>query len=305
MIGGAVGPPTPVSAMPDVVVVAFGHSRLEAAAAEAEKFAVGPWRPSWSGAEHAAAVEQVRAAIGRGDVYQANVVGHSRADYTGDAAGVLGAVLSLPGASYGGALSGEGWGVASASPECFVDVVDGVVTTKPIKGTAPATASGAQELHSSVKERAEHVMIVDLERNDVARVARPGTVEVPELFGLREWCGLWQAESTVSAQLQDGAGLADLLRALCPPGSVTGTPKLAALDHIAAAEPVGRGPAMGALGYYTPERLSLGLTIRTVAVDESSVHVWAGGGITWRSVPEAEVAEAAAKVVPIKSALSR
>src|SRR5581483_11001645 len=97
----------------------------------------------------------------------------------------------------------------------------------------------------------------------------------------------WQAESTVSAELAPGTGLPELLRAVCPGGSVTGAPKLAALDAIAALEPVGRGPSMGAFGWIGPGSVDLGLTIRTVAVDTERVHVWAGGGITWDSDPAA------------------
>jgi para-aminobenzoate synthetase component 1 len=147
-------------------------------------------------------------------------------------------------------------------------------------------------------------MIVDLERNDLARVAVTGTVRVDELYAIRRWCGLWQAESVVSADLADGVGLADVLRAMCPGGSVTGAPKLAALDVIAGLEPVGRGPSMGAYGWVTRRRIDLGLTIRTVAVDAERVHVWAGGGITWGSDPKAEVAEAAAKAAPLCAALA-
>jgi para-aminobenzoate synthetase component 1 len=175
--------------------------------------------------------------------------------------------------------------------------------TRPIKGTRPATVRGRAELLGSVKERAEHVMIVDLERNDLARVARTGTVRVDELYAVRRWCDLWQAESTVSAELEPGIGLADLLRAVCPGGSVTGAPKLAALDLIAGLEPVGRGPSMGAFGWISPDGIDLGLTIRTVAVDADRVHLWAGGGITWDSDPDAEVAEAAAKAAPLQAAL--
>lgn len=120
-------------------------------------------------------------------------------------------------------------------------------------------------------------MIVDLERNDLARIARTGSVRVDELFAVRRWCDLWQAESTVSATVADGLGLADLLRAVCPGGSVTGAPKRAALEQIAALEPVGRGASMGALGWVAPGRVDLGLTIRTAAVDTDRVHVWAGG----------------------------
>jgi para-aminobenzoate synthetase component 1 len=201
-------------------------------------------------------------------------------------------------------LSGEGWAVACASPETLVEVRAGRVVTRPIKGTRPASAAGRAQLLASAKERAEHVMIVDLERNDLARIAATGTVRVDDLYAVRRWCDLWQAESTVSATLAPGAGLVDVLRAVCPGGSVTGAPKRAALDLIAALEPVGRGPSMGAFGWIGPGFVDLGLTIRTVAVDADRVHVWAGGGITWDSDPAAEVAEAAAKAAPLRAALA-
>jgi para-aminobenzoate synthetase component 1 len=249
-------------------------------------------------------VQKVRAAIARGDVYQVNVVGHASAAYRGDPMPALRRLTGLPGAAYGGVLVGEGWAIASASPELLVRVEGGTVETRPIKGTRPATSTGRRELIESAKERAEHIMIVDLERNDLAHIARTGTVDVPELFAVRRWCDLWQAESRVVAQLADGVDLAGLLRAVCPGGSVTGAPKLAALEQIAALEPVGRGASMGALGWLDADRLELGLTIRTVAVDGERLHLWAGGGITWDSDPMAEVAEAAAKAAPLRAALA-
>jgi para-aminobenzoate synthetase component 1 len=265
---------------------------------------LGDWRASWTPARHAAAVSQVRAAIGRGDVYQVNLVGHASAGYTGDPLPALRRVAGLPGARYPGVMRGAGWAIACASPETLVEVVDGRVLTRPIKGTRPATALGRAELFASAKERAEHIMIVDLTRNDLSRLARTGSVRVDELFAIRRWCDLWQAESTVSAALAPGIGLAELLRAVCPGGSVTGAPKHAALAEIARHEPVGRGPSMGGLGWIGAGRLDLGLTIRTVAVDADRVHLWAGGGITWSSDPAAEVAEAAAKAGPIRAALT-
>src|SRR5690606_25866658 len=265
---------------------------------------VGAWRPSWSPHEHAEAVRAVQAAIAAGDVYQVNLVGHASAPYTGDPTAALRRVAALPGARYAGVLRGDGWAVACASPETLVTVTGGRVVTRPIKGTRPATARGRMELLASPKERAEHIMIVDLERNDLARLARTGTVRVDELFVLRRWCDLWQAESQVSARLRPGVGLAELLRAVCPGGSVTGAPKRSALQLIAQLEPVGRGPAMAALGWVDHDRVDLGLTIRTVAVDAARVHVWAGGGITWSSDPHAEVAEAAAKAAPLRAALA-
>jgi para-aminobenzoate synthetase component I len=236
-------------------------------------------------------------------VYQVNLVGHASAPYHGDPGDALRRVAALPGAHYGGVLAGSGWVVACASPETLVAVTRGRVTTRPIKGTRPATAAGRAELLASTKERAEHVMIVDLERNDLARVAVTGSVRVDELYGVRRWCGLWQAESTVSARLVPGTGLAALLDAVFPGGSVTGAPKRAALDVIAALEPTGRGPSMGAFGWVGPDRVDLGLTIRTVAADGDRLHLWAGGGITWGSDPTAEVAEAAAKAAPVQDAL--
>jgi para-aminobenzoate synthetase component 1 len=213
-------------------------------------------------------------------------------------------VAELPGARYAGVLRGEGWAIASASPETLVEVIGGRVVTRPIKGTRLATPAGRRELLESSKERAEHIMIVDLERNDLAQIAATGSVRVDDLYAIRRWCDLWQAESEVSARLADGIGLATLLRAVCPGGSVTGAPKRSALAELARWEPVGRGASMGALGWVGAGRLDLGLSIRTVAVDAHRVHLWAGGGITWGSDPAAEVAEAAAKAAPLRAALA-
>jgi para-aminobenzoate synthetase component 1 len=317
MVGFTGGAPTPVPAVPDLVAVVYRHHPIDAApvptypprppvraaSPRVAGWQLGPWRDGWTAAEHAAAVQRARAAIARGDVYQVNLVGHASAPYVGDPLPPLWRLSALPGARYGGALTGADWAIASASPETLVEVSGGRVWTRPIKGTRPATEAGRRELLASAKERAEHVMIVDLERNDLARVARTGSVRVDELYALRRWCDLWQAESVVSATLVQGCGLADLLRAVCPGGSVTGAPKLAALAEIAALEPVGRGASMGALGWISAGRVDLGLTIRTAAVDADRLHVWAGGGITWGSDPQAEVAEAAAKARPLRAAL--
>jgi para-aminobenzoate synthetase component 1 len=306
-IGAPAGPASPAPAVPDVVAVVWESSPPPPAPAPGPASAgwrLGPWRPSWTPSRHAAAVTEVREAIGRGDVYQVNLVGHASAEYQGDPLPALRRVTALPGARHAGLLRGAGWAVACASPETLLAVAGGRVATGPIKGTRPATPAGRAQLLDSVKERAEHIMIVDLARNDLARVAITGTVGVDELYAVRRWCDLWQAESVVSAGLGDGTGLAELLRAVCPGGSVTGAPKRAALELIAAIEPVGRGASMGALGWVGPDRIDLGLTIRTAAADAHRVHVWAGGGITWGSDPAAEVAEAAAKAAPLRAALA-
>ncbi|GAA0725945.1 hypothetical protein GCM10010199_37020 [Dactylosporangium roseum] len=317
---------SPTTTVPALVAVVYEHGPRRAPDADGPARPVpGPWRGSlpgsgtgslpgswtgsWTDAQHARAVEEVRAAIARGDVYVVNLVGHASAPFAGDPRAALARVAALPGARYGGVLRGDGWWVASASPETLVEVSGGRAVTRPIKGTRPATAEGRAELLASAKERAEHVMIVDLERNDLGRVARVGSVRVDELFAIRRWSGLWQAESTVSARLAGGVGLAELLRAVWPGGSVTGAPKLAAIEVATRLEPVGRGPSMGAFGWigHGPGgalTVDLGLTIRTVAIAGGRAHVWAGGGIVWDSDPQAEVAEAAAKAAPVKAALS-
>ncbi|MGC5030931.1 chorismate-binding protein [Micromonospora sp. DT229] len=304
MVGGTPGPPSPAD-LPDIAVVVYGHTDTPPppAATPTTGWWRGPWTESWTPHQHATAVEQVRHAIARGDVYQVNLVGHAAAPYAGNPLPALARLGRLPGARYGGVLTGPDWAIGCASPETLIEVHHGTLTTRPIKGTRPATRAGHADLLASAKERAEHIMIVDLERNDLARIAATGSVRVDDLFAVRRWCDLWQAESTIRAQAADGLSLADLLRAVCPGGSVTGAPKLAALQHIAALEPVGRGASMGGLGWISPGHIDLGLTIRTAAVDREAVHVWAGGGITSDSDPYAEVAEAAAKTTPVRAAL--
>ncbi|RIV37349.1 chorismate-binding protein [Micromonospora radicis] len=303
LAGGNPGPANPAD-LPEVAVVVYAHTDTPPAPPATTGWWHGPWTESWQPHQHAHAVHTARQAIGRGEVYQVNVVGHASAPYTGDPLPALTRLGRLPGARYGGVLTGTGWAIGCASPETLIEVHHGTLTTRPIKGTRPATTAGRTDLLTSAKERAEHIMIVDLERNDLARIAATGSVRVDDLFAVRRWCDLWQAESTVRATAAPGLGLADLLRAVCPGGSVTGAPKLAALDHIATLEPVGRGASMGALGWITPGHLDLGLTIRTAAVDRHRLHVWAGGGITWDSDPDAEVAEAAAKTAPVRAALA-
>jgi para-aminobenzoate synthetase component 1 len=291
------GRPTPVP-VPEVVAVAY--QRGPAPAAEVGGAEVGEWDTRWPYAVHSAAVEQVLAAIARGEVYQANVVGHRHAPFTGDPAALASAVASRP-YLYGGMLVGDGWAVGSASPEQLVRVDGTRITTVPIKGTD----RDREALLASAKDRAEHVMIVDLERNDLARVTRAGSVQVEELYALSAWAGLWHATSTVAGELEPGTTTLDVLRALAPGGSVTGAPKRAACAVLAELEPVGRGVSMGAFGFLWPGGLDLGLSIRTIAASEGRVHLWAGGGITWSSDPGSEVREAHAKAAPVLSALAQ
>jgi len=257
-------------------------------------FATGQWHTTWSPREYAAAIETVRSAIFEGDVYQVSLVQHLQADFSGDPLAV-GAALAPLRPLEPAPLQGEGWTIVSASPELLLQKRGDVVRTSPIKGTRPAGVS-----IESAKDVAEHVMIVDLERNDLSRVCVPGTVRWPELLVERALAGVTHLVATVEGELRPGVTLTELLEAVLPGGSVTGCPKSTALELIAELEPVGRGASMGALGrIYANGDLDLALTIRTFAIADNAIHLWVGGGIVWDSQPEAEIEESWVKARPL------
>jgi len=261
----------------------------------------GRWEPTWKASEYAAAIEEVRAAIARGDVYQVNLVQHLSASFADDPA-ALAAALAGFAPLVPEPFVADDWAVVSASPELFLSRRGRRIWTMPIKGTRPAGRAG--ELTRSEKDAAEHVMIVDLERNDLARVCEPGSIRWPELMAARPLVGVEHMVSTVEGRLRHGVGLAELLEATFPGGSVTGAPKIAALDLIAGLEPVGRGASMGALGrVYGNGDLELALTIRTFAIADDRIHLWVGGGVVWDSDPAAEVEESWTKARPLLDAI--
>ena len=270
---------------------------------------IGPWQRTWAERDHAAAVEAVRAAIAAGDVYQVNLVQHLSAAFAGSAASLAArlAPLTQPndapiGDSDWRLFEGDEWAIVSASPELFLSRRGSRVWTRPIKGTRPL--GEREELLASPKDAAEHVMIVDLERNDLSRVCLPGSVRWPELMAAEPLAGVEHLVSTVEGELRPDVGLAEILTATFPGGSVTGAPKIAAVDLIAALEPVGRGASMGALGSVRGNGdLDLALTIRTFAIAEGRLHLWVGGGIVWDSDPRAEVEESLLKAEPLLSAI--
>ena len=261
-------------------------------------YAIGDWRATWSERDYAEAVDIVRAAIAEGDVYQVNLVQHLSADFDGDPVALARALAPLRPLEPD-PLEGDGWTIVSASPELLLSRRGSRIRTSPIKGTRPAGVPV-----ESAKDAAEHVMIVDLERNDLARVARAGSVRWPELLAERELAGVTHLVATVEAELREDVGLTELLEAVLPGGSVTGCPKIAALDVIAQLEPVGRGAAMGALGrIHSNGDIELALTIRTFAIVDGAIHLWVGGGIVWDSDPADEVEESWVKARPLLAAI--
>ena len=263
-------------------------------------FRIGHWEPTWAETDYALAIESVKHSIARGDVYQVNLVQHLSAPFDGDAS-ALGDRLAPLSPLHGRPLEGDGWTIASASPELFLSRRGDRVWTRPIKGTRPA---GSLELVHSEKDAAEHLMIVDLERNDLSRVCVPGSVVWPELLAPHHLAGVEHLVSSVEGRLREGVTLTELLEAIFPGGSVTGAPKIAAIDLIAELEPVGRGASMGALGVVYPNGdLDLALTIRTFAVADGRIHLWAGGGIVWDSEPAEEIEESWVKARPLLAAV--
>jgi para-aminobenzoate synthetase component 1 len=246
------------------------------------------WASSLDRQGFAKRVGVIREAIAAGDVYQVNLCRRLSAPLPAgfDILGLGTALGSAHAAPHSAVVSlpSAGTAVASASPERFLARSGDMVESRPIKGTAvSATGLGP-------KDRAENVMIVDLVRNDLGRVCEYGSVEVPGLCEVEEHPGLVHLVSTVRGRLRRGRGWADLLTATFPPGSVTGAPKIAALDVIADLEPVPRGVYCGAVGWVDADRLEgdLNVAIRTFWVEDGELHLGTGGGITWDSDPEAE-----------------
>ena len=193
--------------------------------------------------------------------------------------------------------------ILSASPEPFLAVdAAGQVTTDPIKGTRPRGRTREEdrglacELLASEKDRAENVMIVDVLRNDLGRVCVPGTVRVPRLCRLERTAAVQHLVSTVTGQLAPGRDAFDLLAASFPGGSITGAPKIRAMELLESLEPVRRGPYTGALGWIGPDgAMATSILIRTFVADGTRLTLHVGGGITYRSDPAAEWDETVAK----------
>ena len=194
--------------------------------------------------------------------------------------------------------------IASASPERFISLKQGLIETRPIKGTLKRGSTPSEDIYlanklsMSEKDRAENVMIVDLLRNDLGRVAVPGSVQVTRLFEIEQYPTLWQMTSKVEAQIPQELGIAEIFTALFPCGSVTGAPKVSAMKRIAGWETSPRGPYCGAVGYILPGGGAMfNVAIRTALHDTQTgeLSYGVGGGIVWDSTADEEYAEALSK----------
>jgi para-aminobenzoate synthetase component I len=294
------------------------HARLTIPSGSAEKpadSALDPDGPfvftsSLSRQAYEAGVTTIRGHIERGDIYQANLTRRLETPFdadpwqpyrrlrTGDPS-LFAAYLDLGPSPE----TGRPRALLSASPEPFLSVdAEGIVASDPIKGTRPRGRDRAEdralacELLASAKDRAENVMIVDVLRNDLGRVCVPGSVRVPRLCRLERTAAVQHLVSTVTGRLSSGRDAFDLLAASFPGGSITGAPKIRAMDILERLEPVRRGPYTGALGWVGPDgAMQTSILIRTFVADGRRLTLHVGGGITWGSDPAAEWDETVAK----------
>ncbi len=263
-------------------------------------------------AHHLDAVAQTRTRIAAGEIFQANICLRLDAACTDSPAALLSRALDHVSPPYAAAFTTPRGGIVSLSPELFLRRQGRDVVTGPIKGTVARdenrviAARALERLRGSEKDAAEHVMIVDLMRNDIGRVCEYGSVVAPRRPEAEAHPGLWHLVSRVRGRLRAGVGDADLLRATFPPGSVTGAPKVQSLKVIADLEPTGREVYTGAVGLASPVAgLELNVVIRTLELGDGQVWLGAGGGIVADSEPRTELEEALAKARPIAAAVGR
>jgi para-aminobenzoate synthetase component 1 len=243
------------------------------------------------------AVERVVEHLRAGDAFQVNLAQRLLAPDPGNPVAMYLRLRERNPAPFGGYFDGGSWQVVSASPERFLRVDGEAVETRPIKGTRPLGDDAGRQLLASEKDRAENVMIVDLLRNDLARVCRDESVEVPTLFGLERYAHVQHLVSVVTGRLRPECGVADLLAATLPGGSITGAPKVRAQEIIASLEPTARGAYCGALAWigfpdaFGRQSMDSSVLIRTLTASRGWVQAPVGGGVVVQSDPEAEYEE--------------
>jgi para-aminobenzoate synthetase component 1 len=260
---------------------------------------VDEWVSSLSRDEYIEYVARLREHIAAGDVYQVNACRILSSNLREDHGlrGLMSRIVSANPAPFASYLNLPEIEIASASPERFISLTDGSIKSSPIKGTS-ATNEFLEKDHS------ENLMIVDLIRNDIGRIAVTGSVTTPRLLAAEEHPGLFHLVSDVSAKVRPEVDIVEILRALMPPGSVSGAPKSSALKIIKANE-VARGPYCGAIGWYESGRAEIAVGIRTFWRSEGRIHFGTGAGITWGSQPEAEWEETELKARRLISLVAR
>jgi para-aminobenzoate synthetase component 1 len=292
-----------------------GAGILAQAKVESAGVALTPLRPKISRAAYGDAMEKVMAYIADGDCYQINLTFPMETELTGSPLGLYGALRARQAVGHGSYVDlGVGPVLVSRSPELFIRLdATGRIEARPMKGTAPRDpdpmrdAELAEELRASAKGQAENLMIVDLLRNDISRVAKVGSVKVPELFKVEHYATLHQMVSRVVGQLVDAPSMAGVMTALFPCGSITGAPKIRAMQIIHEVEPFARNAYCGAIGWMAPDgAASFSVAIRTLSVFEGGqVVLNVGGGVVQDSTTDGEWEEALWKARYVQGLISR
>ncbi|UOQ95271.1 aminodeoxychorismate synthase component I [Halobacillus shinanisalinarum] len=277
----------------------FTKPQYEGVTSSSHSYSLTPWELGTTYEEYQEGIEQIKAAIERGDTYQVNYTARLQAAFSGDTFSFYKQLVSNQQSSYSAYMSlGNEQYILSASPELFFRKNGSNLVTRPMKGTARRGRTLAEDenykkaLSLSDKDQAENLMIVDLLRNDVGRLALPGTVKVPELFAIETYPTVHQMTSTVEAQLPENTPMYEIFRSLFPCGSITGAPKVRTMEYIASLEKTPRDVYCGAIGYMTPnEEAVFNVPIRTVLLNQGQAVYGTGGGITWDSTTNGEYEE--------------
>lgn len=268
---------------------------------EPDTAGLSDFQPQLDAAGYAAGFQTVHDYICAGDIYQANLTFPITMQATGSAEGLYHALERLQPVRYGALIEQEnGPAILSRSPELFFRTdTTGKIETRPMKGTQPRSEDPTEDarrryfLQTDEKNRAENLMIVDLLRNDLSRISLPGSVRVPELFSIESYATVHQMTSLISGQMEPGTGLSDIFRALFPCGSITGAPKLRAMEILADLEPAAREIYCGTIGWAAPDgRAEFNVAIRTLLLDEGHVTLNVGGGLVYDSTADSEYEEA-------------
>jgi len=252
------------------------------------------YRITISQKKYRAKVGRIRRLIRDGEVYQINFTTRVRFGARRSAWETFSALFQRHPVPYAAFLNTGSEQIVSLSPELFFEIARGRITVKPMKGTSDRgryleeDRAAAEQLAKSKKNRAENVMIVDLLRNDLGRICRTGSVKTPKLFEVERYPSVWQMTSTVQGELRNDCTVESLVSALFPSGSVTGAPKIRAMEHIARLEDSARGAYTGAIGFFAPGRARFNVAIRTLAMEQQHGIMGIGGGITYDSNSAAE-----------------
>ena len=270
------------------------------------------WQSNMSAEQYQEKFNKVQDYLLSGDCYQINLAQRFSANYTGNEYHAYCALRHENKAPFSAFLRFENSAILSISPERFLQLTDNKVQSKPIKGTRPRSddpiidQANANELKHASKDKAENLMIVDLLRNDISRVCKAGSVKVPEIFAIESFPAVHHLVSTVEGEIRPEHDGSDLIRVAFPGGSITGAPKIRAMDIIEELEPHQRSVYCGSIGYLSAcGKMDTSITIRTLVCYNKQIHCWAGGGLVADSAVDSEYQETYDKVNKILPVLTK